>query len=203
MLAELKASVCSAGAYAASSKWEGANGTVLIAPDGGPLLLNVVFSDGEGFVGLELVISGELLGMPSSIRLEPEEHGAAENTRRFIRQAFEAACSVIDPLYGGVDFEWRIPEPRALTSGARLAGDLYWSYSLDTEDGELASDLEGIYGVLSAPFARGALIPAGGVLESTPSPPWEPLAAGRAAAKRLAQTLQRTYGIEGTGPGSA
>jgi hypothetical protein len=72
---------------------------------------------------------------------------------------------------------------------ARLPGDLFWSSRLDDRDPDLTGDLEEIFGMASRPLARGRVILAGGLLDP-PTPAEHPsLAAGRAAAARLARAL--------------
>lgn len=155
------------------------------AHDDMPLLLEIVEQ------GIELTLPGDLLGMPPWVELEPEEQATAERTQRFLRTAFEAACERLDPLYAGVDLEWRIPSPAQLTADeARLPGDVLWSARLDERDPDLAPDLERIIGAPSQPFARGRAILAGGLLDPTTPAEHPSLAAGRAAAARLARALR-------------
>jgi hypothetical protein len=155
--------------------------------DDSPLLLEIVED------GVELTLSGDLVGMPPWVELEPEERDAAERTQRFLRAAFEAAAERLDPLYAGVDLEWRIPPPARLAAEeSRLPGDLLWSASLDARDPDLAGDLERIFGAPSRPLARGRAILAGGLLDPATPVEHPSLTAGRAAAARLARACQRS-----------
>ena len=96
----------------------------------------------------------------------------------------------LDPLYAGVDLEWRIPPPTELTTElARLPGDLFWSSRLDELDPDLINDLERIFGLRSQPLAHGQLLLAGGVIEDDPGVEHPTLAAGHAAAARLARAV--------------
>jgi hypothetical protein len=158
----------------------------MTGPHGGPLLLEVAFSDPTtGYVGLQFVLSGELLGMPSFVELEADEVDLAERTRNFVRSALEAACRDLAVLYGGVDFEWRVPAPAELAcEWSRLPADLYWSHVLDDRDPELAMSLSNIYGMPGVCFATGTLLP-GGVLEPNLPRLSEPISTGRRAALRL------------------
>ncbi len=159
----------------------------LTSPDAGPVLLEVAFNDSPtGYVGLQFVVSGELLGMPSFVEIAPEEVYLAERTRSFVRCGLEAACRELAVLYGGVDFEWRIPAPAELLSErGRLPADLYWSHVLDDRDSGLATSLSDIYGIPGVLFDGGTLLPGGGVLEPGLPHISEPITAGRAAALRL------------------
>jgi hypothetical protein len=128
--------------------------------------------------------------MPPWVELEPEEQAAAERTQRFLRAAFEVACERLDPLYAGVDLEWRIPPPAELTADeARLPGDLFWSARLDERDPDLAADLERILGAPSRLLAHGRAIFAGGLLDPATPAEHPTLAAGHAAAVRLARAV--------------
>ena len=163
----------------------------LLAPDGGPLLLEVSFSDtSEGYTGVQFVLSGELVGMPGSVELEPDELVLVNRIRSCVRAMFEAACRELDPLYGGVDFEWRLPAPIDLSSDhARLPSDLYVSEAVIATDRELVPALTALYGVDSIPLASGTLFPGGGVIDSTHPVTADPVTTGRAAASRLARAL--------------
>jgi hypothetical protein len=163
----------------------------LLDPTGEPLLIEVAFDDrASALVGLQLVVSGELLGMPSSVGLEPDETDRAEETRAFVRACFETSCRDLAVLYGGVDFEWRLRSPPELLKGAgRTPADLYWSSALDQRDPELGGALTKIYGITEMPFAHGTLLPGGGVLEPQCDVLSEPITAGRAAALRLSRVL--------------
>ena len=52
--------------------------------------------------GVELAVSGELLGMPAWVALSDEQRAAASRTQQFVRRIFETACAELDPLYAGV-----------------------------------------------------------------------------------------------------
>jgi hypothetical protein len=107
-----------------------------------------------------------------------------------VRATFEAACRELDPLYGGVDFEWRLPAPIDLSSDhARLPSDLYVSESVTGTDPGLLPALSELYGVDSIPLASGTLLPGGGVIDSSYPVTADPVNAGRTAASRLGQSL--------------
>ena len=147
--------------------------------------------------GVELAVSGELLGMPAWVALSDEQRAAASRTQQFVRRIFESACAELDPLYAGVELEWRIPAPQELTTElARLPGDLFWSSRLDRLDPDLRADLERIFGLPSRPLCRGRLLVAGGVIEDDPGVEHPTLAAGRRASARLAQAVALTGASE-------
>jgi hypothetical protein len=150
-----------------------------------------VFDD-DGTAGVELLLGGELLGMPTWIELDHADQNVRDEQRVHLRTFFTIACEVLTPLYGGVDIEWELPGPQALPHGrARLPGDCYWSTALDTVDRQLATDLAHVFSRQGRPIAHGTLIEAGGLLDPTAPRLDTPLAASRAAARRLAETLRR------------
>jgi hypothetical protein len=93
-----------------------------------------------------------------------------------------------------VGVEWGVIPPRKLKIEARLPGDLFWSSKLDKIDPTLAPDLAGIYGSPGRAFSHGTLIEADVVLNAESRPPAKPIAAGRAAAKRLGCTMASVEG---------
>jgi hypothetical protein len=170
-----------------------ARGKVPRTPDREPLLVEVIFgSSPQAALGVELTISGDLLGLPPGIELDGEQRAIERKMERFVRAAFVAACERLAPLYAGVDLEWRIPDPQGLAlDGARLPGDLYWSRALDEADPALSRDLAGIFARAGQSLGEGTLIGAGGLLEPSlaSSPP--SLASRAAAAARLAPAVER------------
>jgi hypothetical protein len=180
------------GAQVVSSQEEH-NSVTLVSPDAGPLILRCMSDEiAEPYVGVELWVSGDLLGGPSWIELEPDEIAQRERVRAFVQSAFLSTCDRLRPLYAGVGVEWTVVLPGKLESeGVCLPGDLFWSSQLEEIDGTLAPDLAAIYGSGSRTFSHGALIKAGSVLDTASQTPPQPRAAGRAAAKRLARSLAR------------
>lgn len=180
------------GAQTVSSQ-EGQNQVTLLSADAGPLILNGTSDERtKPYAGVELWVSGELLGGPSWIELNPDEIAECERIRDFVKAAFLAMCDRLHPIYAGVDVEWSVPLPEELvTKSVWLAGDLLWSRELDEVDPALSPDLLAIYGSPGHAFSHGTLIEAGGILDAESQPPSNPLAAGRAAAKRLAHSLAR------------
>jgi hypothetical protein len=179
------------GAQLASSQEE--HSVTLVSPDAGPVILRCIFDERtESHVGAEIWVSGDLLGGPLWIELEPDEIAERERIREFVRGAFLSSCDRVRPIFAGVGVEWTVVPPRKLESeGVWLPGDLFWSSELDEVDPTLAPDLATIYGRPGRAFSHGALIETGGVLDADAKPPAQPLAAGRAAAKRLARVLAK------------
>jgi hypothetical protein len=186
------ATLSALGAQPVSSH-EGQNPVTLLSPDAGPLILKGTSDESaEPHAGVELWVSGDLLGGPSWIELEPDEIVERERIRRFVKAAFLAMCDRLGPIYAAIGVEWSVPMPKKLgTKSALLAGDLFWSRELDEVDPALAPDLATIYGSPGHAFSHGTLIQAGGILDAESPSPAQPLAAGRAAAKRLAHSLAR------------
>lgn len=180
------------GAQLVSSREEQSSVT-LVSPDAGPMILRCASDEiAEPYVGVELWISGDLLGAPSWIELDPDEIAQRERVREFVQLAFLSFCDALRPLYAGVGVEWNVVVPGKLEwEGVRMPGDLFWSSELEEIDRTLAPDLEAVYGSPSRTFSHGALIKAGGVLDNASRTPTQPLAAGRAAAKRLARSVAR------------
>jgi hypothetical protein len=171
----------------------GPESVTLASPDAGPLILRLVFDEpAQSYVGVELWASGDLLGGPSWIELEADDAAESERIRQFVKAAFLATCDRLHPLYGGVGVEWSVPAPEKLSAqSVWLPCDFFWSRELDGLDPALAPDLAAIYGTPGHAFSHGSLIAVGGLLDPHSQSPDQPITAGRAAAKRLAQTLSR------------
>jgi hypothetical protein len=165
----------------------------LISPDAGPLILARGFDEANGTsAGTELWVSGDLLGAPSWIELEPDEMAERERIREFVRESFLSICDSLRPLYAGVGPEWAVVPPRELAGeSVWLPGDLFWSRELNEVDWSLADDLREIYGSVGRAFSHGTLIEAGRILNAHFPSPAQPIIAGQAAAKRLACSLAK------------
>jgi hypothetical protein len=166
----------------------------LVAPDGGPLLIEAIFGDAvpDGDTGVQFVLSGELVSLPDTVALEPDELALAARVRGCVHALFAAACEDLDPLYGGVDVEWRLPSATdlaAATATARLPADLYLSGAVLGGDAALVAEIADLYGIEPLGFAGGVLFPGGGVLVPDHPVMADPVVAGRAAAARLARAL--------------
>lgn len=162
-------------------------------PETGVVLVACRVEEGHPrFVVVEMFVSGDLLGSPSWITLSPEEQDALEQSRSFVKRALATLCGRLEPLYAGVGVEWITPVPSALHEHW-LPSDVFWSVGLEAADPRLATDLGAIYRVPGHPFQRGTLIAAGGLLDADAKPPPEPLAAGHAAARRLARALAAVF----------
>ena len=162
-------------------------------PDAGIVLVTCRVDEGDPrFVAVEMFVSGDLLGGPSWILLSPEEQAALERSRSFVKRALVILCGRLKPLYAGAGVEWKTAVPSALHENW-LPSDVFWSGGLEAADPPLASDLGAIYGVPGHPFQGGTLIAAGGLVDIDAKPPPEPLAAGHAAARRLARALAAMF----------
>ncbi len=138
---------------------------------------------------VEVVMSGEVLVLPDGIPVEPEDVIEADAQRRQLVALF-AALAATDPLYLGTAVEWWPPAPDELTLPERwLPCDLWWSARLDARDPQLRPDLEALFGMRAAALHHGHVVRAGSLLDPTAPVPDAPLAAGTAAARRLARAL--------------
>ncbi len=158
---------------------------------GGPLLLEVAFEDADPrSAGLQVVVSGELLGALDQIEMTGDEQAEADATRQFAAAVLRDACEAVRPLYGGLDVEWRVPHIEGLGSGhERLPADLYWAIELDECAPDLTAEIARAYGVPAIPFAAGTAVCGGGILDPSRAPTPEPISAGRAAAIALRRAV--------------
>jgi hypothetical protein len=172
---------------------EDQNLVTLLSPDAGPLILKCAFDERvEALVGIELWISGDLLASPSWIVWEPPETVERERIRKFVQVALLSTCDHLHPLYAGVGVEWNVAPPRDLNSdNVWLPCDWFWASELDARDPTLAHDLAALYGSPGHPFSHGTLVETGGLLNAESKSPAEPIAVGRAAARRLAHSLRQ------------
>lgn len=142
-----------------------------------------------GLAVVEVVMSGEVLALPDGFPVEPEDVTEAGALRRRLVALF-AALAATNPLYLGTAVEWWPPAPDELTLPQRwLPGDLWWSARLDARDPQLRPDLEALFGVRAAALHAGHVVRAGSLLDPAAPVPDAPLAAGTAAARRLARAL--------------
>jgi hypothetical protein len=138
---------------------------------------------------VEVVMSAEALAVPSGLPVPPEDAAEEAELRNRLVALF-AALAATDPLYLGTGVEWWPPAPEELTLPQRwLPADLWWSARLDVRDSRLRPDLETLFGMQAIPLHRGHVIRAGSLLDATAHVPDAPLAAGIAAAGRLARAL--------------
>lgn len=138
---------------------------------------------------VEVVMSGEALSWPAALVLDADDIAEAAEVRRRLVALF-AALAQTGPLYLGTAIEWLPPAPDELTLPERwLPGDLWWSDRLDARDPRLRPDLEAVLQMGAARFYEGHVIRAGGLLDVDAPVPDEPLAAGTAAAHRLARAF--------------